>query len=248
MTMKLDTPEFHSIFSSNLLRLQQLFIANGHEIRIAGGAVRDLLDGRAPSDLDFATTATPQVMKKMFEAEGIRMLNTNGEKHGTITARIDDENFEVTTLRIDVVNHGRHADVEFTEDWRLDAERRDLTINSMFLGHLRLLLSIYNNWHWWIIGNTLGFDGTVYDYFGGYKDLQDRRVVFVGDAESRIKEDYLRILRYFRFCSKLSLQPDKHEVDTLQAIRNNLDGLDRISGSIITTSSNYDQYSFTYCH
>lgn len=91
--------------------------------------------GMKPTDLDFATTATPQQMKDMFNAESIRMINTNGEKHGTITARINDkENFEVTTLRIDMVTDGRHAEVEFTTDWKLDANRRDLTVNSMFLG------------------------------------------------------------------------------------------------------------------
>ena len=105
------------------------------------------------------------------------MINTNGERHGTVTPRINDkQNFEITTLRIDVITNGRHAEVQFTTDWQLDAYRRDLTINSMFLG----------------------FDGTVYDYFNGYEDLMKRRVRFVGDPDMRIKEDYLRILRYFR--------------------------------------------------
>lgn len=91
--------------------------------------------GLQPKDLDFATTATPQEMKDMFTAENVRMINMTGEKHGTITPRINDkENFEVTTLRIDVLTDGRHAEVEFTKDWQLDANRRDLTINSMFLG------------------------------------------------------------------------------------------------------------------
>ncbi len=91
--------------------------------------------GIVPNDLDFATVATPEEMKTMFAQENIRIINTKGEKHGTITARINNvENFEITTLRIDVVNHGRHADVEFTQDWQLDANRRDLTVNSMFLG------------------------------------------------------------------------------------------------------------------
>ena len=108
---------------------------------------------------DFATTATPDQMKAMFEAEGVRTINALGEKHGTVTARINDrENFEVTTLRIDVVCHGRKADVEFTEDWRLDANRRDLTVNSMFLG----------------------LDGVLYDFFEGREDLKKRRVAFVG--------------------------------------------------------------------
>lgn len=174
---KLDTPEFHSIFTDELRKLASLFKEYGHEIRIVGGAVRDLLMGLQPKDLDFATTATPTQMKDMFTTEEIRMINMNGEKHGTITPRINDkENFEVTTLRIDVVTDGRRAEVQFTTDWMLDALRRDLTINSMFLG----------------------FDGSVYDYFFGYDDLKKNRVVFVGDAATRIQEDYLRILRYFR--------------------------------------------------
>lgn len=130
-----------------------------------------------PADIDFATSATPQQMIDMFEKENIRIINMRGERHGTITPRInDEENFEVTTLRIDVKTDGRHAQVEFTTDWLLDANRRDLTINSMFLG----------------------FDGKVYDYFFGYDDLMNRRVMFVGDASNRIQEDYLRIMRYFR--------------------------------------------------
>jgi hypothetical protein len=97
--------------------------------------IRDLLMNIKPHDLDFATTATPQQMKDMFNSENIRMINLTGEKHGTITVRINEkENFEITTLRIDVINHGRHAEVEFTKDWELDANRRDLTVNSMFLG------------------------------------------------------------------------------------------------------------------
>lgn len=133
--------------------------------------------GITPVDIDFATTATPQQMINMFETEKIRILSTKGERHGTITARIDDEeNFEVTTLRIDVKTDGRHAKVEFTTDWLLDANRRDLTINSMFLD----------------------FDGKVYDFFYGYEDLLARRARFVGDASNRIIEDYLRIMRYFR--------------------------------------------------
>lgn len=133
---------------------------------------------KTPSDLDFATTATPQQMVAMFNAEKVRMFNTNGISHGTVTARInDEENFEVTSLRIDVKTDGRHAKVEFTQNWVLDANRRDLTINSMFLG----------------------LDGSVYDWFYGYDDLKERRVAFVGVASERIKEDYLRILRYFRW-------------------------------------------------
>lgn len=134
--------------------------------------------GLKPIDIDFATTATPQQMIEMFEKENIRIFNRNGEKHGTVTVRLNDEqNFEITSLRIDVSTDGRHAEVEFTTNWLLDASRRDLTINSMFLG----------------------FDGKVYDWFYGYDDLKNKRVVFVGNAAKRIQEDYLRILRYFRW-------------------------------------------------
>ncbi|XP_055364880.1 CCA tRNA nucleotidyltransferase 1, mitochondrial isoform X2 [Betta splendens] len=150
-------------------------------------------------------------MKLMFQNAGIRMINNKGEKHGTITARLHNENFEVTTLRVDVETDGRHADVKFTTDWQKDAERRDLTINSMFLG----------------------LDGTLYDYFKGYDDLQNRKVRFVGSAEQRIQEDYLRILRYFRFYGRVAVEPDDHDPETLAAIRENGHGLASISGERI---------------
>ncbi|XP_046402301.1 CCA tRNA nucleotidyltransferase 1, mitochondrial [Ischnura elegans] len=210
--MKLDSPEFKAIFTPELEDLAKIFDKYGYEIRIAGGAVRDLLSGKVPNDLDFATTATPEEMKEMFTAENVRLINANGEKHGTITPRINDkENFEVTTLRIDEVTDGRHAQVKFTTDWKLDANRRDLTINSMFLG----------------------LDGTVYDYFNGSEDLKKKRVTFVGDARTRIQEDYLRILRYFRFYGRIAQGPNDHEEDTLKALQENLDGLNRISGERI---------------
>lgn len=172
--IKLDTPEFRSIFTPELEVLTSLFKKYNYDLRVAGGAVRDILMEKVPHDVDFGTTATPEQMKDMFNKEEIRMLNTKGEKHGTITARINDkDNFEVTTLRIDVVTDGRHADIEFTTDWKLDANRRDLTINSMFLD----------------------FEGNVYDYFYGYDDLKNKKVAFVGDAGTRICEDFLRILR-----------------------------------------------------
>ncbi|KAH8295358.1 hypothetical protein KR018_010397 [Drosophila ironensis] len=209
---KVDSPEFRSIFTPELKKLMNLFEEHNYELRIAGGAVRDILMNKHPKDIDFATTATPAQMKEMFEKEAVRMINPNGEKHGTITPRINDrENFEVTTLRIDVRTDGRHAEVVFTTDWQLDANRRDLTINSMFLG----------------------FDGTVYDYFYGYEDLQERRVLFVGEADVRIKEDFLRILRYFRFYGRIAQDAHSHDAATLAAIKENASGLARISGERI---------------
>ncbi|KAH9507310.1 CCA tRNA nucleotidyltransferase 1, mitochondrial [Bulinus truncatus] len=211
-TMQLDTPVFQSLFTEELCFVRDLFRKYNYELRLAGGAVRDLLDGKIPIDLDFATTATPAEMKDMFAKENIRMLNMNGEAHGTITVRINDkENFEITTLRIDVVTDGRRAEVEFTKDWMLDANRRDLTVNSLFLD----------------------FNGTVYDYFNGIDDLKQKRVRFVGNAEQRIQEDYLRILRYFRFYGRIAEGPDKHDEETLDAIRQNAGGLARISGERI---------------
>lgn len=209
--MRVKTSEFQSLLSDGLNGLAEVFEKNQHELRIAGGAVRDLLSGKRPEDVDFATTATPEEMKGMFQSAGIRMINNKGEKHGTITARLHNENFEVTTLRVDVQTDGRHAEVEFTTDWQKDAERRDLTINSMFLG----------------------LDGTLYDYFKGYEDLQNRKVRFVGNAEQRIQEDYLRILRYFRFYGRVALEADDHETETLTAIRENGRGLAAISGERI---------------
>jgi tRNA nucleotidyltransferase (CCA-adding enzyme) len=135
VTHKIDTPEYRALLTPHLVKLADLFKANQYEIRVAGGAVRDILMGIVPHDVDFATTATPDQMKDMFTKANVRMINSNGEKHGTITARVDDaENFEVTTLRIDVETDGRHAEVEYTQDWQLDANRRDLTINALFLG------------------------------------------------------------------------------------------------------------------
>ena len=135
LTQKIDTPEYRAILTAPLLKLAEIFKKNQHEIRIAGGAVRDLLMGIVPHDIDFATTATPEQMKTMLNQESIRMINCNGEKHGTITARVDDQtNFEITTLRVDLLTDGRHAVVQYTQDWYLDASRRDLTINALFLG------------------------------------------------------------------------------------------------------------------
>lgn len=213
-TMKLDSPQFRALFTPEVKELVDIFKRHGHELRIAGGAVRDLLMHKQPHDLDFATTATPTEMKEMFDNEGVRMINSRGEKHGTITARINDKtNFEVTTLRVDVVTDGRHAEVEFTTDWHTDANRRDLTVNALFLG----------------------LDGTVYDYFHGLEDLEKRRVAFVGDPARRIQEDYLRILRYFRFYGRIAVEPDSHEPETLTAIRENVGGLARISGERLWT-------------
>jgi len=205
-------PNLASIFTPELEKVAEIFRRHDFDLRIAGGAVRDILMGRRPNDVDLATTATPAEMTAMFESEGLRMINEKGAEHGTITIRIDDrENFEITTLRIDVETDGRRAQVEFTRDWRLDANRRDLTVNAMFLT----------------------FDGVVVDFFGGEKDLREGRIAFVGNPAERIQEDYLRILRYFRFYGRLSSITSAHESPTLDAIHRHRLGLDQISGERI---------------
>uniref|UniRef100_A0A914CCT3 Uncharacterized protein n=1 Tax=Acrobeloides nanus TaxID=290746 RepID=A0A914CCT3_9BILA len=213
--MKLEgeiSKNFYALFTPELNKLSELFQKYNYEMRMAGGAVRDLLMGIQPADVDFASNATPTQLKEMFEKEEIRMLHKRGEEHGTITCRINEkENFEITTLRIDVVCDGRRAEVRFTEDWKEDAFRRDLTINSLFLG----------------------LDGTVYDYTGGIKDIELHRVAFVGDPVQRIQEDYLRILRYFRFYGRIAKEPNLHESKTIEAISKNKQGLGNVSGERI---------------
>jgi tRNA nucleotidyltransferase (CCA-adding enzyme) len=192
------------IISTSIKTLDKVFKDNNYEMRIVGGAVRDIALGKSPKDIDFATDATPDEMIAILDKANIRHKPT-GLEHGTITAILDSEPFEITTLRADTETDGRHAEVEFVKNWEEDAKRRDLTYNAM----------------------SMDVDGNVYDCFGGMDDLQDKVSKFVGDAEERITEDYLRILRYFRFQGRLSTPTwDK---DTLNAISSHAKGLQNIS-------------------
>jgi poly(A) polymerase len=146
------------------------------DARVVGGAVRDWLAGRAVSDIDLATAWPPDVVTTALEQAGLRAVPT-GVAHGTVTALSGGRGFEVTTLRRDVETDGRHAVVAFTDDWRQDAARRDFTFNAL----------------------SLTRDGMVFDYFAGRADLAAGIVRFVGDPATRIAEDALRILRFFRF-------------------------------------------------
>ena len=159
-----------------LARLLALLDRDGEEARVVGGAVRNALLREPLGDIDIATTARPEEVARRVEAAGFKAVPT-GVEHGTTTVVADGQPFEVTTLREDVETYGRHAKVVFGRDWRRDAERRDFTMNALFLSR----------------------DGTVHDYVGGRADIADRRVRFIGDAATRIAEDYLRILRFFRF-------------------------------------------------
>jgi poly(A) polymerase len=173
---------------------------DGHEARAVGGAVRNTLMGLPVVDVDIATTATPDEVAAMVEAAGLKAVAT-GLGHGTMTVIVNHHPFEVTTLRLDVETFGRHATVRFTQDWAEDARRRDFTMNALYAGA----------------------DGTVYDPLGGLGDILARQVRFIGDARERIREDYLRILRFFRFNADYGVGPlDKDGVLACVRERNGL--------------------------
>jgi poly(A) polymerase len=159
-----------------IANLLALLNRDGEEARVVGGAVRNALLQLTVGEIDVATTAVPEEVKRRAEGVGWKAVPT-GIEHGTITVVIDDKPFEVTTLRQDVETYGRKAKVVFGRDWKTDAERRDFTINAL----------------------SAAADGTVYDYVGGAADIAARHVRFIGEPQQRIAEDYLRILRFFRF-------------------------------------------------
>jgi poly(A) polymerase len=178
---------------------------DGEEARVVGGAVRNALIGEAVGEVDVATTAPPEEAGRRLAAAGFRVVPT-GIEHGTVTAVADGRSFEVTTLRKDVETFGRHAKVAFGRDWKADAERRDFTMNAL----------------------SATADGAVHDYVGGWRDLLDRRVRFIGDAGKRIAEDYLRILRFFRFHAAYGRgEPDPQGLAACIAGRAGLEQLSR---------------------
>ncbi|VDD82068.1 unnamed protein product [Mesocestoides corti] len=226
----IDLSNIAAFHEPEFLFINKLFQKHGFEVRVAGGAVRDILMQLNPKDIDLATTATPSQMVEMFTKEQLRMLNRNGESHGTVTIRLNDKvNYEITTLRIDLNPDGRHSDVTFTTDWQLDASRRDLTVNSMFIGVEFDDLEADSHG----AAPSASIRGKLYDYFNGFEDLSHRRIRFVGDPKARIQEDYLRILRYFRFHARLSNSPDDHDEATLKAITETSSGLWGIAGERI---------------
>lgn len=173
----MPAPDFTPLTTNQAARrIMDAARANGGEARIVGGAVRDALLGRTAHEIDFACTLPPEKMMDVLAKQGIKTVPT-GIEFGTITAVIDGQGYEITTLRRDVDTDGRHATVAFTDDWQGDAARRDFTMNALYLDTA----------------------GKLYDYFGGQKDAAEGRVHFIGDAAQRIQEDVLRILRFFRF-------------------------------------------------
>ena len=167
------------------------------EVRYVGGCIRKIINKEKVDDIDLATNLKPDQVCEAMKKNNINYYES-GLSHGTITASIDEFKFEITTLREDVETYGRHADVKFSKDWKKDASRRDFTINSIYSDK----------------------DGNIFDPFNGRQDLQHGLINFIGDADKRIKEDYLRILRYLRFFLDYSKQP--HNLEVLRKIRLNI--------------------------
>lgn len=183
--------------------IKKLFDIFGDDIRLVGGCVRDLLLKKKVNDFDFATRFLPAETTKILEENNIKAVPT-GAKFGTITAVINNKNFEITTLRKDNDTDGRHCEVEFVDDFALDAARRDFTVNALYLDRA----------------------GKIFDYFEGISDLKKQKIRFIGDANERITEDYLRILRFFRFSARYARSLD---LEGLKACVKNKSGLSKLS-------------------
>ena len=199
--------QFNKIF--NKFNISKLFnsinnYSEAAEIRYVGGCVRKVLNKEEIDDIDLATNLNPEVVKKCFDLNEIKYFET-GLKHGTITANIKNKNFEITSLRKDLTSDGRHSVVEFTDDWLIDAQRRDFTINSIYAD----------------------INGNLFDPFDGKEDLKKGKIKFIGDPNTRIQEDYLRILRYVRFFLNYSNQP--HDTDIKKIIKQNISGVIQLS-------------------
>ena len=178
--------------------------SSSSEIRYVGGCIRKIINKEKIDDIDLATNLEPI---QVCEALGQNKINFHetGIKYGTITALIDNYKFEITSLREDVSTDGRHAQVKFSQDWKKDASRRDFTINAIYSDK----------------------EGNLFDPYNGKEDLKKGEINFIGDTETRIKEDYLRILRYFRFFLNYSKQ--KHKPEIIKFLRMNIDGISKLS-------------------
>lgn len=202
--MKLDPNSF--LKRTGIKRLLNALDARHGTARFVGGAVRDLLLGEKPGDLDLATILQPDEVVRRLEAAGIKAVPT-GIEHGTVTAVSSGTVVEVTTLRSDVSTDGRRATVAFTDDWAKDAGRRDFTINALYADP---------------------YSGELFDYFDGLDDLKSRTVRFIGEPLQRIAEDHLRILRYFRFHARYGHgAPDPHALEACVDRANDLMALSR---------------------
>ena len=174
------------------------------EIRYVGGCIRKIINNERVDDIDLATNLEPKQVCDALSRKDIKYYET-GAEHGTITAIIDEYLFEITSLRKDIQTDGRHAKVEFSKNWKEDASRRDFTINSIYSDK----------------------DGNLFDPYNGKKDLENGFINFIGNTDVRIKEDYLRILRYLRFFMNYSKQP--HNPETIRKLKINIGGISKLS-------------------
>ncbi len=184
-------------------KIQEGYSADTVTARFVGGCVRKYLSNNKIDDIDIATTLSAEEIKEKFKNTKFNVVET-GIKHGTVTLVTDKFNLEITTLRKDIETDGRHAEVEYIDDWQLDSERRDFTINAIYLD----------------------INGKIFDPQMGTVDLKNNNVKFIGDPQKRIEEDYLRIIRFLRF--KI-MYGSKIELSTINAIKQNLDGIKKIS-------------------
>ena len=200
-------------FLENIKEAQIIFsylneIGKESKVRFVGGCVRKAICGENIDDIDLATSLEPDEVKKRLNKEYIKVIDT-GISHGTVTAIVNKKKFEITTLRKDVSTDGRHANVEFTLNWEQDASRRDFTINAIYVDK----------------------DGRIFDPLNGISDLQSGKIKFIGFPEERIQEDYLRILRYFRFFTQYS--KTDYDQNIIQSIKQYINGLNKISNERI---------------
>ena len=172
-------------------------------VRFVGGCVRKYLSGEKIDDIDAATILTTDQIKEKLKNTDLKIIDT-GIKHGTVTVLSDTKKIELTTLRKDVKTDGRHAEIEYTDDWQLDSERRDFTMNAIYMD----------------------INGKIFDPQNGIVDLKNKNVKFIGDPQKRIEEDYLRIIRFIRFKVMYDIQLEK---TTIEAIKHNLTGIKKIS-------------------
>ena len=191
--------------NSSTQSIMEILISDGHKAYFVGGCVRDTLFNLKTTDVDIATSAHPKKVLEIMEKAGLKAIPT-GIDHGTVTVVADQQSYEITTFREDIETDGRKSKVKFSKSLKEDAKRRDFSINAIYCEH----------------------DGTILDPLGGLADITEKRITFIGDPYERIKEDYLRILRFFRFAALFSANKKFREIE-ISALSDLKDGLDIIS-------------------
>jgi poly(A) polymerase len=202
---KIFFPFYRSEDVKNLFRILEKNKSKDNQVAMfVGGCVRKFLNNENIDDIDIATIFSPEEIKEKFKDSNFKIIDT-GIEHGSITAIINSNKFEITTLRQDVKTDGRHAEISFTDNWKRDSERRDFTINAIYMD----------------------IKGRIYDPQNGKEDLKNNKINFIGDPSKRIEEDYLRIVRYLRFCVQYNI--NYSDPDTINSIKLNLNKIKNLS-------------------